>query len=89
MNTNSITVAREAILNELRRRWKEQPIPDPGVKAPHDISRFCQPQTNYFCGSGKMKCPICRIGELSYSRSIYNGHVHARCSSENCVNWME
>jgi hypothetical protein len=36
-----------------------------------------------------MKCPICRTGELKYSRSTYNGHVHAICSTDGCVAWME
>ena len=83
-----INVAREAILQELRRRWKEGPIPV-GVTAPRDISRFHKPQSNYFCGAGVMQCPICRTGKLKYSRSTYNGHVHARCSTDGCVAWME
>jgi len=86
---NSIGVAREAILQELRRRWKEGPIPEHGITAPADISRFHKPQTNYFCGAGIMACPICKTGKLKYSRSTYNGHVHAKCSTEKCVAWME
>lgn len=82
-----ICVAREAILQELRRRWKEDR--GYGVKAPRDIGRFFQPQTNYFCGSGEMTCPICHVGKLQYARSEYNGHVRARCSTECCVCWME
>lgn len=81
------TFAREAILQELRRRWREDRCG--GVTAPADISRFYQPQTNYFCGEGKMECPVCRTGELKYSRSNYNGHVHAKCSTVGCVAWME
>ena len=84
---DKITVAREAILAELRRRWKEDR--GAGITAPHDISRFYQPQTNYFCGSGVMECPICKTGNLRYSRSNFNGHVHAACSTEGCVSWME
>lgn len=86
---NRVSVAREAILQYLRRRWKEGPVPQHGVAAPADISRFCKPQTNYFCGSGKMKCPVCNTGTLSYSRSTYNGHVHAGCDTKDCVAWME
>jgi len=84
----SVNVAREAILKELRRRFVEGPTPD-NVTAPADISRFHKPQTNYFCGAGVMDCPICKTGKLKYSRSSYNGHVHARCSTEKCVSWME
>lgn len=32
-------------------------------------------------------CPLCR-GQVSYTRA-YNGHVHAKCSSDDCVYWME
>lgn len=84
---NRVSTARQAILQDLRRRWIEDRAS--GIKCPADISRFIQPQTNYFCGVGKMKCPICTTGELSYSRSTYNGHVHARCSTAGCVAWME
>jgi transposase-like protein len=38
--------------------------------------------------SGKIKCPICEAGDLRYSIG-FNGHVHARCSTANCVQWME
>lgn len=82
-----INVARETILQDLRRRWKEDK--GVGITAPVDISRFHQPQTNYFCGAGEMACPICRTGKLQYSRSSYNGHVRAQCSTNNCVAWIE
>lgn len=81
-------IARQAILEELRRRWKEGPTPI-GVTAPADISRFYKPQSNYFCGSGEMECPICKTGKLKYSRSSRNGHVAADCSNNDCVHWRE
>jgi len=84
---NQVAVAREAILQELRRRWKEDR--NSGVVTPRDISRFVQPQTNYFCGGGVMDCPICRTGKLQYTRFEKNGHVWARCSTPKCVDWME
>lgn len=37
---------------------------------------------------GTIECPCCG-GKLSFSRSGYNGHIHARCSTEGCVRWME
>lgn len=88
-NIRRTMLAREAILDDLRRRWKEGPTPEHGITCPSDISRFCKPQKNYFCGAGKMKCPVCHEGELQYSRGSYNGHVHARCSTKDCVAWME
>jgi hypothetical protein len=39
--------------------------------------------------SGKINCPVCGIGYLSYSRLGYNGHIHAQCDHEGCVSWME
>lgn len=38
--------------------------------------------------SGHINCPVCSTGTLSYSVA-YNGHVHARCSTQDCLNWLE
>jgi hypothetical protein len=35
-----------------------------------------------------IECPVCK-GRLSLSQSAYNGHVHGRCSTPDCLNWME
>lgn len=37
---------------------------------------------------GIVECPICK-GSLHVSHSSYNGHVHGKCDTENCLNWME
>lgn len=37
---------------------------------------------------GIIECPKCK-GRLHLSQSSYNGHVHARCETENCVAFME
>lgn len=34
-------------------------------------------------------CPICESGRLSYSIAALNGHIHAKCSTDGCVQWME
>jgi hypothetical protein len=40
--------------------------------------------------SGEIDCPICgKTKTLRYSRSGYNGHIHARCDTDGCVAWME
>jgi hypothetical protein len=40
--------------------------------------------------SGQIDCPVCEGAEtLQYSRAGYNGHIHARCATEDCVSWME
>jgi hypothetical protein len=37
-----------------------------------------------------INCPVCSGKEtLRYSRSGYNGHIHAACTTEGCVRWME
>jgi len=84
--SHNINVAREGILVDLRRRWKDN---ESGVTASSDTSRFYKPQTNYFCGSGEMDCPVCLSGKLKYERSSYNGHVRACCSTKGCVAWIE
>lgn len=37
---------------------------------------------------GATTCPACG-GHLDYSRSGYNGHIHAKCKTPGCVSWME
>lgn len=80
--------ARAAILDELKRRAlagdaKVKPL-DPNCK-----HRWHGTPSHYYSGSGEMACPVCNGGKLQYSRSGYNGHVHARCSTADCVAWME
>lgn len=72
----NIITARNAILEELKRRA------DAGDKA-------VRPSDHGWSGRGQMQCPVCKIGVLGYSKSSYNGHVHARCNSDSCVRWME
>lgn len=33
-------------------------------------------------------CPVCQ-GKLHLFQSSYNGHVHARCETKDCVSFME
>jgi hypothetical protein len=40
--------------------------------------------------NGAIPCPVCVTGTLGYRYAgAYNGHIHARCSTEGCVSWME
>lgn len=80
--------ARQAILQELKRRALAN---DPAVKPldPQSAHRWSQPQDNYYSGAGEMACPVCAAGFLRYSRSGYNGHIHAGCTTTGCVRWME
>ena len=38
---------------------------------------------------GEIDCPVCSEGQLRFTRSGYNGHIHARCTTDGCVGWME
>lgn len=37
---------------------------------------------------GVLECPNCK-GKLHVSHAACNGHVHAKCETEDCVAWME
>lgn len=38
--------------------------------------------------AGIKTCPVCG-GTLHMSHSSYNGHVHGKCETKDCLNWME
>lgn len=39
---------------------------------------------------GSLACPICGDGMLHYTyHGHYNGHIHAECTTESCVRWIE
>ena len=88
----NILIARKAIMDDLKRRGKER---DPNVK-PNDKwsgdmyhDEEATTPAHYYTGAGIMDCPVCKTGKLKYSRSSYNGHIHAACTTVNCVAWME
>ncbi len=35
-----------------------------------------------------VECPVCK-GRLHLSQAAYNGHVHARCETADCISFME
>lgn len=76
-----ILKARQAILDELRRRGKAG---DPEVK-PSTVDRK---QDNQWIGYGSMDCPVCKSGTLRYGRAS-NLHIHGSCTTSSCVRWME
>jgi hypothetical protein len=39
--------------------------------------------------AGNTECPVCNTGTLMMSHSAYNGHVACRCTTEDCINFME
>lgn len=39
---------------------------------------------------GIIDCPICAMGQVHYGyEGNINGHIHAQCTTENCVQWIE
>lgn len=38
--------------------------------------------------SGTLECPVCK-GKLHVRHAGYNGHVWAKCETEDCVSWIE
>lgn len=39
---------------------------------------------------GTIDCPACGATlSLRFTRSGYNGHIHAACKTQGCVRWME
>lgn len=40
-------------------------------------------------GVGEIPCPACKTGTVSFSKSSYNDHIHAHCSTKDCIFWME
>lgn len=40
--------------------------------------------------TGAIDCPVCSCEKaLRFSRAGCNGHIHAACTTEDCVCWME
>jgi len=39
--------------------------------------------------SGQIKCPRCEAGQVVYSISRSNGHLGGRCTTRDCLNWMQ
>lgn len=40
--------------------------------------------------SGAINCPVCGGDKsLRFRRAGLNGHIHAACTTEGCVRWME
>lgn len=83
-----LTTVHVAIVSDLDRRHKAG---DTEVK----MNPCCESEydedgpKNFVSGSGKMECPICKTGTRVYSRAAYNGHVHTKCTTTDCVAFMQ
>ena len=88
MPFEDIKNARNAILRDLQARLKAG---DANVKLnERSQSEYDEEGARgYISGAGQIDCPVCKVGKLRYSRAAYNGHVHAGCTTQGCVRWME
>ena len=76
---------------EEKEKWLAQRFANTGKARDAIVARLGGPwKRGTPGGSGVMDCPVCNGKEtLHFSRSGYNGHVHAACTTADCVNWME
>lgn len=40
-------------------------------------------------GAGSVPCPVCAGGTLHYTVASVNGHMWGKCSTKDCMSWME
>lgn len=71
--------AREALIQESMRKFEAA---GPVVSEFRKANKGRSNQTS-------VDCPACGTGKLHMSISSYNGHVHGRCTTPNCLAWME
>ena len=70
----------EAYADETERSLNKLLVASPFISA----WRGKEPQGK----SETVECPVCK-GLLHLSQSSYNGHVRARCETEDCINFIE
>lgn len=39
--------------------------------------------------AGQVDCPVCGTGKVSYRHAAYNNHVAMRCSTQDCIAFIE
>ncbi len=72
-----------------RQAMRERAEMDQKFAAIADARKAIIAALNGKFGAVTIPCPVCKTGTLLGSRSGYNKHVHGKCSTEGCVNWME
>lgn len=73
----------------IRDAWLKERFARTGLARQAIVDSLGGPWKKGVAGSqGAIECPVCQ-GRLSFSRSGYNGHIHAKCSTAECVSWME
>lgn len=46
-------------------------------------------KTNRVSAEGTVACEACGTGQIHLSMASYNGHVWGKCTTADCVSWME
>lgn len=73
-------------LIRLKHPDAERPSAD-GEPPYHKMMDDYMPEPNVV---GSMDCHVCKKKKaLRYSISSYNGHIHAQCSTNDCVRFMQ
>ncbi len=39
--------------------------------------------------NGEIRCPVCKTGPVYFTVSPANGHIHAACTTQGCVDFCE
>lgn len=67
----------------------EEEQADKAIKFIDDAITLCRENAGGKRGvSGSVPCPACG-SSLQYSISAYNGHIHGRCATPDCLSWMQ
>lgn len=65
--------------------WQKRIV---GIKAAHEHAKASGLRKGRG-GTGTLPCPVCGTGTIGYAVSSYNGHMHAGCTTKDCVAWVE
>lgn len=56
------------------------------LTARHAIKTLMRGKTGF---GDEIPCPVCHAGTMKYFVSSVNGHIHAKCSTDDCVSFFE
>lgn len=75
---------------EAEEKWFSERMANTGKARKAIVEHLGGPWKKGMQGAvGQIVCPVCMTGDLRFSRAGYNGHIHAGCTTPNCVGWME
>lgn len=80
----------DAIVKEREEHTKKFMVAVNAAHADAKAKGFKEKSNGGFVGGASdLKCPNCETGTIRYSVARYNGHMHAGCTTKDCVSWME